>query len=685
MLSDLRSDSESASESGISCASSRPSTPLCVEIDPEGYKYEALGVLIYDSEARTEDETIETPLFSARRLSASEKRELEAISDADRSLYLSTALYPPFKPRICNYTLCRPSDCLVFSSHFEGGNLRKVVKVSEYEYHLTLNCDLNTEGHTQWYFFEVQGMRAGQLVKFCIVNLTKAESLYQAGMQPLVCSRKREETEGVGWHRAGWSVRYAANPNLRLDKPLPFRTLSFEYRFEYSQDCVYFAHCYPYTYTALQRDLKGFEDSAPVDSFRCETLCYTTSGNPCPLLTITNQVSEVPQWSAEDSPSHSRVIRKKTVVLTARVHPGESNSSYILRGLVDFLLSSEEEAQILRQNFVFRVAPMLNPDGVIYGNTRCDLLGSDLNRRWISPNRLMQPTIYYVKKLMRTAEGEIAFYCDLHGHSAKKNAFIYGCNDPDPRKHSGIQQFPLLLSKLNPLFSFPDCQFRIEKKKEATARVVCFREFCISSSYTLEATFFGPSEPCDMYMTTRDYEKLGQDLVKTLLVAGRKGRLRGDLGGMGKTSAADAVELKGTPVDLVLEETPASEVGQIKTERNSETEGKLPSKIVPVPKIKVRKRPCTSKSRPFHASLRAPNSHNIDATSASPPRPLSRFSLLLRSRQAVRSSVSHSESATVRRSLLPIRPKSPYPTRPLRHIRVWPVSRVRSPNKSTNA
>jgi len=675
-------DSQTASESGISCATSSPSTPLPVETDPEEYKYEALGVLIYDSEARTEVETVESQRFPARRPSPSEKRELEAVSDSDRALYLSAALYPAFKPRICNYTLYRPSDCLVFNSHFEGGNLKKVVKVSEYEYHLTLDFDTNTEGHTQWYFFEVQGMKAGQLVKFCIVNLTKADSLYQVGMQPLVRSRRREEAEGVGWHRAGWTVRYAPNPNLRIDKPLPFRTLSFEYRFEYSQDCVHFAHCYPYTYTDLRRDLARFESTAPIDSYRCETLCFTSSGNPCPLLTITSQVAEVPQWSTEESPSHrSRVSRKKTVVVTARVHPGESNSSHILRGAVDFLLSNEEEAQILRQSFIFRVVPMLNPDGVVYGNTRCDLLGIDLNRRWLCPSRLMQPTVYHVKKLMRSVEGEIALYCDLHGHSAKKNAFIYACCDPDPRKHSGIQLFPLLLSKLNPLFSFPDCQFRIEKKKEATARVVCFREFCIPSSYTLEATFFGPSEPCDLCMTTGDYERLGQDLVKTLLVAGRKGRLRAE--GVGRTSGGDAVELKGTPRDLGLEDTPASETGHTKTERSSEVEGKPTAKVAPPPRVKVRKRPCTSKSRPFHASLRPVR--NIDVTPTSPPRPLSRFSLLLKSRQDVRSCVSHSESASVRRSLLPLRPKSPCPTRPLRHIRVWPASRVRSPNKSTNA
>ena len=46
---------------------------------------------------------------------------------------------------------------------------------------------------------------------------------------------------------------------------------------------------------------------------------------------------------------------------------------------------------------VIRIVPMLNPDGVIYGNYRCSLLGCDLNRKWEKPNRLLQPEIFYTK------------------------------------------------------------------------------------------------------------------------------------------------------------------------------------------------------------------------------------------------------------------------------------------------
>jgi hypothetical protein len=38
----------------------------------------------------------------------------------------------------------------------------------------------------------------------------------------------------------------------------------------------------------------------------------------------------------------------------------------MLQGMLDYLVS--EEAAELRKHFVFRIIPMLNVDGVIYGN-----------------------------------------------------------------------------------------------------------------------------------------------------------------------------------------------------------------------------------------------------------------------------------------------------------------------------
>ena len=44
---------------------------------------------------------------------------------------------------------------------------------------------------------------------------------------------------------------------------------------------------------------------------------------------------------------------------------------------------------------------MMNPDGVINGNYRCNLSGSDLNRRWHMPDPVLHPTVYYCKEMIR--------------------------------------------------------------------------------------------------------------------------------------------------------------------------------------------------------------------------------------------------------------------------------------------
>ena len=54
----------------------------------------------------------------------------------------------------------------------------------------------------------------------------------------------------------------------------------------------------------------------------------------------------------------------------------------MMKGVIDFLTGPSKEAFLLRENFIFKLIPMLNPDGVISGNYRCSLLGVDLNRRW---------------------------------------------------------------------------------------------------------------------------------------------------------------------------------------------------------------------------------------------------------------------------------------------------------------
>lgn len=64
------------------------------------------------------------------------------------------------------------------------------------------------------------------------------------------------------------------------------------------------------------------------------------------------------------------------------MHPGETNASWMIHGLIRFLVSTHPVAKNLRKRIIFKIVPMLNVDGVIIGNYRSSFAGCDLNRRF---------------------------------------------------------------------------------------------------------------------------------------------------------------------------------------------------------------------------------------------------------------------------------------------------------------
>ena len=91
------------------------------------------------------------------------------------------------------------------------------------------------------------------------------------------------------------------------------------------------------------------------------------------------------------------ISRRLVVVITGRCHPGETSSSFVLEGIVDFLTGDSADAAELLSKFVFKLVPMMNPDGVVVGNYRCSLEGYDLNRTWLTPLEDLTPSVYHVK------------------------------------------------------------------------------------------------------------------------------------------------------------------------------------------------------------------------------------------------------------------------------------------------
>ena len=137
---------------------------------------------------------------------------------------------------------------------------------------------------------------------------------------------------------------------------------------------------------------------------------------------------------------------------------------------------------------------MLNPDGVILGNYRTGISGNDLNRQFISPDERLHPSIYALKELLedikKSQKGNIFAFIDFHGHSLKKNAFIYGSEySLHNKNYYRIRILPKLISRMTEMFRYKACIFRINKSKIATSRAVLSNQFGITHFYTVEASY----------------------------------------------------------------------------------------------------------------------------------------------------------------------------------------------------
>lgn len=417
-------------------------------------------------------------IWEKRRMKVENELTFEELKELDRArARFPQKLIPHYTPK--TRLLLPKKTPLLFSSHFECGNLRRAVLTADDEYELQLHPDSGARSYSQWFYFCVRNRRKGK-VRLSVRNMRKSRASFVDGMLPAVWSKARQQREGVKWHSAGEDVTYHKAKESETD---PEFILSFSYTFQYENDCVYFAHSIPYSYSKLEGFLKKIESKANLKHIvAVKTLCHTFVLNKCPYLVITENKREKP-----------------SIVVTGRVHPGESNSSYVIEGFINFLLSSDSRAKKLRSSFVFYVIPMLNPDGVIFGNYRCSVTGADLNRNWISPSKILQPTIYFTKRLIQELSQKqqpLASFCDFHGHSSNRNVFLLGCqsalNDCEcQEKNRRIKLFARVLSKLSPHFSFAGSKFGVEKNKLSTGRVVIYKEFGVLQSYTLESSMHG--------------------------------------------------------------------------------------------------------------------------------------------------------------------------------------------------
>lgn len=196
-------------------------------------------------------------------------------------------------------------------------------------------------------------------------------------------------------------------------------------------------------------------------------LTYSLIGLAVPIITIT---------------ANSEHTSKNVILVSCRIHPGETNASYMCRGLLKYLTSNSPKLKEFLERNIVKVVPMSNPDGVLFGNFRtstadfyADFLGVDLNRAFDSDDEIINPEVVALKELgmrLKQEHGDrFNLFLDLHGHSSERNIFTYGPDyDTTETNFYQIRLLPKILNSKSRYFKYSSCSFKLEDYKRNTAR-----------------------------------------------------------------------------------------------------------------------------------------------------------------------------------------------------------------------
>lgn len=132
--------------------------------------------------------------------------------------------------------------------------------------------------------------------------------------------------------------------------------------------------------------------------------------------------------------------------------------------------------------------PMINPDGVIMGNSRSNATGNDLNRVYPFASKELYPEIFEFKNLIEkfNQKKEIFLFYDFHGHSGRKNTFFFGPSYPiNHPSYYKARMLPKIIESLDNSFRYHACSFTISEKKKTTGRACMFEQYNIPFTYTI--------------------------------------------------------------------------------------------------------------------------------------------------------------------------------------------------------
>lgn len=179
-----------------------------------------------------------------------------------------------------------------------------------------------------------------------------------------------------------------------------------------------------YGYTDLLSDLAAWRSSPYV---RVDSIGRSVQGRALWQLTITS--ATIP------------TTPRQTVFVHARTHPGEIQSWWVANEMIRYLLSDDQRAAALREQLVFHIIPMYNPDGVELQYPRENANQIDLEREWDKPNPQPEPAALKTRftELMNSS-APIKVALNLHSAYLCQRYFVYHDQNGTSREFARSQQ-----------------------------------------------------------------------------------------------------------------------------------------------------------------------------------------------------------------------------------------------------
>jgi hypothetical protein len=153
------------------------------------------------------------------------------------------------------------------------------------------------------------------------------------------------------------------------------------------------------------------------------TLCMSRDGKPVPALRIS-------QPGAADAERYGLWIQ-------ARQHAWESGSSWVCRGLVEWLVSDDPRAESLRKRSRIVVVPIMDIDNVTIGAGGKEQKPQDHNRDWT--DKPYHPAVASAQKEIaeQNAAGRFDLFLDLHNPGANDRSPFFFITPRSELKEEG--------------------------------------------------------------------------------------------------------------------------------------------------------------------------------------------------------------------------------------------------------